>query len=397
MKKIYPLFIACLLPYTLSAEENYKITYKLSPGAEIVSIKDLDTGSLKEGAILISPENGGSISKVISKQGEAFKTRPAAMEEAFESLDAVYSGGLKPGDVKKTEYYYEGLSLDGSKGDGKEFNLKLDNVVLYDYDGDPATLDDRIVADGDMNFLLGLDWDIKIDMNSIRELNFANNIDQKSVFDVLLSTPIRIPLPFKKEFKLMEYEFAPVIVGPVVFTTIVTVSAGFNVGVAGKVKVNINQKLSGRYGTRYLNGRWSGISETKEKSFKGFLSFLGADGWMKAYAGPQIKLNFYNTAGPYVEGFGYLKAKAYTTSFKPLTINWNLYGGLEANAGVSVKIFSFGMRDFEKTIATYETVIATGTFGGNTAREMAVPPLKLDEESMGSLTREILSRFGSGR
>ena len=397
MKKIYPLFIACLLPYTLSAEENYKITYKLSPGAEIVSIKDLDTGSLKEGAILISPENGGSISKVISKQGEAFKTRPAAMEEAFESLDAVYSGGLKPGDVKKTEYYYEGLSLDGSKGDGKEFNLKLDNVVLYDYDGDPATLDDRIVADGDMNFLLGLDWDIKIDMNSIRELNFANNIDQKSVFDVLLSTPIRIPLPFKKEFKLMEYEFAPVIVGPVVFTPIVTVSAGFNVGVAGKVKVNINQKLSGRYGTRYLNGRWSGISETKEKSFKGLLSFMGADGWIKGYAGPKIKLNFYNTAGPYAEGFGYVRSKAYLTSYKPMIINWNLYGGLEANAGVSVKIFSLGMKDFEKTIATYEHLISSGTFGGNTPREMAVPPLELDEESAGLLTQELISSFGPGR
>lgn len=397
MKKTCPLFIACLLPFTLSAEENHKINYKLSPGAEIVSLKDLDTGNLKEGAILISLENGGSLSKVISKQGEVLKTRPAAMEEAFESLDAVYSGELKPGDVKKTEYYYEGLSLDGSKGDGKEFNLKLDNVVLYDYDGNPATLDDRIVVDGGLNFLLGLDWDIKIDMNSIRELNFVSNIDQKSEFDVKLSTPVRIPLPFKKEFKLMEYAFAPVIVGPVVFTPIVTVSAGFNVGVAGKVTVNLNHKLSGRYGTRYLNGYWRGISETKEKSFKGFLSFLGADGWIKGHAGPQIKLNFYNTAGPYVEGFGYLKTKAYTTSFNPLIINWDLYGGLEANAGVSVKIFSFGMKDFEKTIATYEQVIATGTFGGNAPVEMAVPPLEFNGESAGLLTPELISSFGSGR
>lgn len=397
MKKIYPLFIACLLPFSLSAEENHRIDYKLSPGAEIVSLNLLDAGNLKEGAILISLENGGSISKVISKQGAALETRPASMEEAFESLDAVYSGELKPGEVKKTDYFYGGLSLDGSKGDGKEFNLKLDKVVLYDYDGDPATKDDRIVADGDMNFLLGLDWDIKIDRNSIKELTFANKVDQKSVFDVLLSTPIRIPLPFKKEFKLVEYEFAPVIIGPVVFTPIVTVSAGFDVGVAGKVKVNINQKLSGRYGTHYLDGRWNGISETKEKSFKGFLSFLGADGWLKGYAGPKIKLNFYNTAGPYVEGFGYLKAKAATASFHPLMINWGLYGGLEANAGVSVKIFSFGMKDFKKTIATYEHLIGSGTFGGNTAREIAVPSPEFDEEAVSLLRRELDASFGYGR
>lgn len=397
MKKIYPLFIACFLPLTLSAGENDRISYKLSPGAEIVSLNGLGAGNPKEGAILISLENGGSISRVISRQGQPLKTQPASMEEAFESLDAVYSGELKPGDVKNAEYYYEGLSLDASKGNGKEFNLKLDNVVLYDYDGNPATRDDRIVADGGMNFLLGTDWYIKIDGNSISELNFANNIAQKSVFDVLLSTPIRIPLPFRKEFKLMQYKFAPVIIGPVVFTPIVTVSAGFNVGVAGKVKVNINQNLSGRYGLRYLNGYWSGISETKEKSFKGFLSFLGADGWLKGYAGPQVKLNFYNTVGPYIEGFGYMKTKAYTASLKPLIINWGLYGGLEANAGVSVKIFSFGMRDFEKTIATYEREIATGTFGGHKSGEMAAPLPESGEAGVRLLTPEIISRFTSGR
>ncbi len=397
MKKLYTLFIACLLPFSLSAEENHRIDYKLSPGAEIVSSNFLDTGNLKEGAILISLENGGSISKVVSRQGEALKTRPASMEEAFESLDASYKGELKPGDLKKAEYFYKGLSLDGSKGEGKEFNLKLDNVVLYDYDGNPATTDDRIAVDGGMNFLLGLDWNIKIDGNSISELNFANKIDQKSVFDVLLSTPIRIPLPFKKEFKLMEYEFAPVIVGPVVFTPIVTVSAGFDVGVAGKVKVNINQKLSGRYGTRYAYGSWSGISETNEKSFKGFLTFMGADGWLKGYAGPKIKLDFYNTAGPYVEGFGYLKSKAALVSFKPPVMNWGLYGGLEANAGVSVKIFSFGMKDFKKTIATYEHLIVSGTFGGDAPREIAVPALEFDEESVGPLRRELISGFGPGR
>lgn len=397
MKNIYPFFMACLLPFTLSAGENSKIDYKLSPGARIVSLEDLNAGGLKEGDVLISLENGGSILKVLSRQGEPIETRPASMEEAFESLNAVYSGGLEPGDINQAEYYYKGLSLDRSKGAVKEFNLKLDNVVLYDYDGNAATLDDRIVVYGNMNFLLGLDWDIKIDRNSIRELNFVNSIDQQSGFDVKLSTPVRIPLPFKKEFKLLQYQFAPVIVGPVVFTPIVTVSAGFSVGVAGKVTVNFSHKLSGSYGTHYLNGYWRGISETREKSFKGFLSFLGADGWIKGYAGPQIKLNFYNTAGPYIEGFGYFKTKAYTTSFKPLIINWGLYGGLEANAGVSVKIFSFGMRDFEKTIATYEREIATGTFGGNNPKEMAGPPLEFSEVSIGLLSPEIISRFTSGR
>ena len=397
MKKISLFFAACLLPFTLSAEENHRISYKLSPGAEIVSLNSLAAGNPKEGAILISLEDGGSISKVISRQGEALETRPASMEEAFESLDAVYNGELNPGEVKKTGYSYEGISLDASRGNGKEFDLKLDKVALYDYDGNPATLDDRIVVDGDMNFLLGLDWNIKIDGNSIKELTFTNRIDQKSVFDVLLSTPIRIPLPFKKEFKLAELEFAPVIIGPVVFTPIVTISAGFDVGVAGKVKVNLNQKLSGRYGTHYLNGSWSGISETNERSFKGLLTFMGADGWMKGYAGPKIKLNFYNTAGPYVEGFGYLKSKAAMASFKPPVINWGLYGGLEANAGVSLKIFSFGMKDFKKTIATYEKLITSGTFGGDAAREIAVSPLEFDEENAAPLRRELLSSFGPGR
>jgi len=353
---------------------DFDISYKLSPNAKIISsIKDVTPKDFKEGDIIISLEDGGKILKIVSLKNGEVNTEPSTIEEAFEILDVKYCGELKPQDIKKANYYYEGLKLLSDRNP-KDFKIKLDNLVLYDYDGNQTTEDDRISVDGIIDILSDVEWNINVNSNSIKELKFVNNIDQKSDFKINISTPVRIPLPFSKEFKLVDYEFSPVVVGPVVFTPVISIVAGFSIGVAGKVMVNINHNISAKYGTHYINGEWKGISEVKDKSFKGFLSFIGADGWLKGYIGSRFKLDFYNTVGPYTECFGFLKAKADMVSYKPIKINWGLYGGVEANIGVSVKIFSLGMKDFEKNIYEHEVLINSGSFNFGKEKSIKISP-----------------------
>ncbi|MEF3279552.1 MAG: hypothetical protein K6357_01090 [Elusimicrobiota bacterium] len=389
--RILGLFI---FVFSTSLFADYKVNYKLNPSAKIIPDSNLNykKDELKEGDILIFLEDGGKIFKVVDTKGKEYKTEPATIEEAFEFLDISYSGDLKPSDIKKANYYFNGIGIVQSKSD-KVFNIKLDNVILFDYDGNSSTKDDVITADGFINIFSNIDWKIDIEESSIKEIKFVNSVDQKSDFKINISTPIRIPVPFSKEFKLIEYEFNPVIIGPVVFTPILSVYAGFNVGVAGKIMININQKISGKYGAHYINGKWSGLTEVNDKSFKGFLSFIGADGWLKGYAGPKLKLNFYNTAAPYIEGFGYLKTQADLTSYKPFIVDWKLFGGVESNLGVSVKIFSLGMKDFEKKIWGWESLINQGTIGSKLPKDISVENINIEDENYESLNKKLVITF----
>jgi hypothetical protein len=366
------IFLLFLVYGNFLNSSDFNISYKLGSNTKIISsVKDINPKDFKEGDIIVSLDDGGKISKIVSIKNEEINLEPATIEEAFEKLYVRYFQELDTKNLKTINYYYNGVKNIYDRN-SKIFKIKLDNVVLYDYDGDDKTKDDRITADGVIDLFSDIEWKINVDEHSIKELKFINGVNQKSDFKIKISTPVRITIPFSKEFVLADYEFMPVTIGPVVFTPIISLIAGFNVGVAGKVMVNISQSISAKYGAHYINGEWKGITNVNDKSFKGFLNFIGADGWLKGYIGPKLKLNFYNTFGPYIEGFGFLKAKADMLSYKSVKINWGLYGGVEGNVGVSVKIFSFGMKDFEKNIYSHEILINQGSFNFSKERLIKV-------------------------
>lgn len=362
----------CLVLFSYSVKSDVYVDYKLGKNTKIVN-NDFKFSDLDDGDILIYTDNGGKILKVISTKNGEIKTTDATMEEAFEYLEVKYSNTLKESDIKSVKYNYD------FNKNNKDFKLNLNNLVVYDYDNNSNTKDDRIILDGVFNFIPGINWNIKIEDHRIKELFFEGGVDEKSDFKITISTPLRIPIPFSKEFELCEYEFNHVIVGPVVFTPIIKVVAAFNVGVAGKVMININQKVKAKYNAFY-DGNWKSNAEVLDKSFNGGISFIGADGWLKVYTGPRFKLNFYSRVGPYLEGFGYLKTTAKTNTLKPLSIKWDFYGGFEANCGISVNLFSWFMKDFEKNIIDKSYLIKSGCFGCEN-KNILVKPVELETDN----------------
>lgn len=341
--------------------------YKLSNNVIIIDNKNFDI--TQEGIFIFLYENGKIIRAV--KENNELLIRNASMEEAFEELDINYKYNIKPKDIKYENYLLKGVSLEKNEN---KFKLIFNNFELIDYDSDYNTSDDKILLNGYLEFSIDGNWKIEIEKNSLKRLDFSNSFEQKGNFDVIFSTPIRIPLPFSKEFVIAEYEFNPVVVGPVVFTPVVSIVVGFNVGIAGSVKVNLKNSMKGFYNISYRGGRWYSDGNLDKKEQNGYLSFVGADGWINGYIGPKLKIKFYDVVGPYVEGFGFIKANAETESVKPLSFKWRLYGGFDLNAGVSVKIFSFGIKDFEKNIYKYEKEIVSGSY----PKKNSVDNLELD-------------------
>lgn len=379
MKEFF-LFLFCFSPVIAFCEGYSRIDYRFSSKTKIMpqecEVVDnhvrcsklvFEKIRINDGDIIISTKEGGFLGRAIrvhrSFDDYYIETERTTMEEAFESLNVSYRGKLEPNDVRNIDSFYPEIKV-VNRNNEKRFTINLSDFVLYDYDGDLSTKDDRIVLNGFVSFTPDVECDININQNSIKELKFIVTFDKNADFDLKLTTPIKIPLPFSKEFTLVKYEFNPIVIGPVVFTPIALVVAGVNIGITGDVIVNLKSSISVKYGMSYINGRWYEISDVRDKSFNGSLSFIGANGFLKGYIGPVFKFRFYNRIGPYIKGDGYLKANADLINLNPKTIKWELKGGLEGKVGVNVKIFSWFVKDFEKDIACYEVVIDSGEMSG---------------------------------
>lgn len=344
---------------------NLFADYKLSKNARIINSRDFE---INEGDIIVNVFEDGELLKVVRRDDQLYLEK-ASMEEAFEYLNVSYSYTLDPEDVKNELFSLKGVSLEKKEN---KFRLVFNNFELLDYDLDSNTKDDKILVNGYVEFSIDGSWDIRIEKNLLKELNFFNSFDQKSDIEILFSTPIRVSIPFSKDFLIAEYELSPIDVGPVVFRPVVSFVAGFNVGIAGSLKVNLKNSFNGFYKIDFVNGRWSYGGNLHKKEQNGYLSFVGADGWIKAYIGPKVKIKFYDVLGPYMESFGFVKSEVKTVTLKPLTMKWSLYGGFDLNAGVSAKIFSFALKDFERNIYRYEKEIITGNYP---IRDFFIPDL----------------------
>jgi len=412
-KLIYLLLIVFLAFANNNYADSSSISYKLGPytklltpdykllaieGDEYIYEFPDKAMEIKEGDIIISTQDNGDIRKIISVKKYHdkyyFKTRQASIEEAFEYLDLSYKNLLKPAEIKNQDGI-KGVHLINSNDSSNEFNLKLDNVVLADFDGNPNTTQDRIIVNGLMKFTSEIDFLIKNENYSLKELKFIENINKISDFELKISSSfnLNIPIPFTKSIKLAEWTFAPITIGPVVFTPIISVVVGIKATATGHLKINTSQKISYSGGLHYLNGRWTPISILSDKSFLGNVSFLGADANLKTYLGPQLKLNFYNMAGPYINGFGYLKLTGILLNPKPYVVDWALRCGLEANAGVSIKIFSFFKRDFNKNLIDYSILISHGNIGREVPKNINVQDISLNDSEIKLLNPEIISNF----
>ena len=313
---------------------------------------------IKAGDIIVSTRGEGFLRRVTSVNlsgGEYLvQTTASTMEEAFESVDVEFTKTLTPNDLSTSTAakMLKGVSIHPAGVPGK-FYVKLDNVILYDIDGDQNTKGDQIVANGEISFTVGINPKIVIRWFDLKELKFIKTIDESAT----LTLDSMVGISLQKEVAIATFYFAPIPAGPIIFVPEISVVVGGVAQVGLKTSAGITQQASYSAGISYSNGVWSPVSQFSS-DFQFSAPSISFEGDIKCYTGPKLALKIYGVLGPYLSADGYLKL---STVLSGSNIDWTLYGGLEGLGGVEMTILSFIKVGYSATLLDYQIIIASGT------------------------------------
>ena len=279
-------------------------------------------------------------------------TDQATLDEAIESGEVHVRQALTPDQIQEGTQM-RGVNLAASQLED-EFYYKLENVVLYDEDGDADTKDDQIKANGSIRLEPGFDFYMQVRWFKLQELSFVATAEEKAKIEIASRL---LGAECKKKKQIAKHVFAPITVAagpfPVVLVPVLTV----NVGVDGSVEVGLStgvrQEATLRAGLRYADDTWGPVTHFSNE-FHYDPPALSASLDVKEYAGTELALKLYGVTGPYAGVSAYLKLEADTAK----TPWWELYGGLEMPVGVKIEVLSHLIAGYEATIIDYRLPLA---------------------------------------
>ncbi len=335
--------------------------------------------SILAGDIIVAGVNdvapNGILRKVtsISNYNKTIYTIQTNLEEAIKSCSVEFSNKLTP-QLIESSILSRGI-LDASLVEGFDFSINLDNVILYDVDGNTSTINDQVIANGNISFNLEFDIYLQIQDFKLTKLKFENKINEAVNLELIgeCSMP-----DINKTIKIAEYNFTPFVAAwipttppfPIVLAPELEVNVNFEGNLSSTIIISVNQNAELTSGLLYENGNWSPISDFSN-NFQFNEPQLTANAFAKVSGGPRLNLLLYGVAGPYAEINGYAKIEADVNKYPW----WSLYGGLEAKLGVNVQVLGHTIADYNKTVIDFEKVLAEA--GGDF--------LQMEENSKGEI------------
>lgn len=352
--------------------ENADITYTMAPNTIVVTADDaagvdfvdLETGdiflrsnstvgsSVEVGKVLafsITDETPNGLLRKVTAVNQIdagltmVETEQATLLEAFDELDLTLEQPLHFEGLANYQSALNGVAIQQSAlavsgSISKDFEINFDQTVLFDLDGDKSTTYDRVVADGEIQFSLGLALEVKTNYLSLKRLKVGVAVEEDSNLVVHTTLP---SLNFEKEIVVAELFFPPISIGPVVVTVTLELVLGANGELKAQVSSSVTHSMQASVGTVLQNGSWSPYSDySSEWNFQP--PTLSASARLKAYLGPRVNLMIYGAAGPYAMATGYLELAADISK----TPWWQLFVGLEAFVGIRGEILGIELMDF---------------------------------------------------
>ncbi|MFC1553371.1 fibrobacter succinogenes major paralogous domain-containing protein [candidate division KSB1 bacterium] len=283
----------------------------------------------------------GLLRKVASKttQGDqiTITTTKANMEEVFEKASINAEKRLTVADIstESMNSLQKGVSIDLNKSSVDGIYIAIDNIVLYDVDGDlVTTTNDQIRASGGLTIDPSFEFDIEIDDNKLQELSFVNTVVETAELKIYLGDQFT---SIQKEYDVATLWFDPYVIWigwvPIVIVPKLALTVGIEGSTSAQLTAGVTQNATLKSGLDYSNGSWDAISDFS-KEFTYVTPSISGDCNIKAYTGPQFNLMLYGVAGPYVDLNGYLEFDA-DVDQSPW---WELYGGAEVGVGIEVDI-----------------------------------------------------------
>lgn len=266
-------------------------------------------------------------------------TSNATLEDVFQTASFSYQKTLTMDDLQGTPLLKKGVSVKRSQGDG--FYVSIEDIKLYDLDGDPMTEEDQIKADGSIEINPSFQFNLEIDNFKLQEVRFVSTTTETAELEITCG----ISISYEPEYRLAEFKFSPITIWvgwvPIVIYPILGIDVGADVSATVGFKTGVTQTATLEAGLEFKNNSWNQISNFS-KSFDFIPPELTNSVSVKGYTGPQLNLLLYGIAGPYAELNGYLELSAdiFQTPW------WELYGGAEVGVGVEVQFLGREIVDY---------------------------------------------------
>jgi len=335
-----------VIPATTKVLDSGTIAKLASTSADMSTLnfseKSSQLATVKPGDVIASgitektPQ--GMLRKVTGLQQKSdgtttMMTAPAALEEAVQEGEFSMSRKLGPADVVSPGTTAKVGKTAAAEVNPGSFDISIDKV-LYDADGNSSTSGDQITATGSIRLDPTIELSGKIKDFKLEQFSFS----VKGVEASEITVNAAVPVPdLNKRFLIKELDLGTQTMWIGYFPVVVNINLAVYVGIKGDVSLGVSagatQKATFTTGVKYENSAWSPVKEFNNE-YGVIQPQLSAAASVRCYAGPELSLKFYGVAGPYANINGYLLLEA-----SPLnTPWWELWCGIEANAGAKVEI-----------------------------------------------------------
>lgn len=279
------------------------------------------------------------------------ETVNAKLEEAFDQIQLNFSEPVKVSDLVSSKALVDGITfVPGAKDFSFPYNL---NVTI--------PLDDgvEIKVTGEIEFTLGYDFSVSVGyFSGLTSLKMGGHGDVDATIELEItggfSVDKKIEL-YEQNFALISFMTGPV---PVWMTPSVAIvlelEAGGGASITTSVSANATLDAGVKY-NKYGSPQWS-TYESHGLSFGYEPPSLSVGLNASAAAGPQLELNLYSVAGPFIFAAGYLALDADILD-DPW---WTLTGGFKVDAGVEFEVLSYEL-EWGTTVFDYSVILAQAT------------------------------------
>ena len=322
---------------------------------------ELNPGDVMVGDVSTVAPNGflRKVTNVTSSGGQVVvTTEVATLEDAIEQGAVHVSKRLTPADIQST-IMSPGVSLVRSNSAELEdsFFFELNDVVLYDEDGNPGTTDDQLKANGSLEFAPDFGFDLVIRQWQLQELEYIFNIEGTTELEFLIEAEVASVEAFY-EIAHLHLGTITVFVGPmpIVFLIEMPVYLRGDGSLSVGVTTSVTQQADLSAGLRYENGNWNPIANLNN-SFTFDPPRLSASLDFKGYVDPQLSLMLYGVTGPFAAVNPYLNLKADVFD-DPW---WELYAGIDVIVGVKVEVLGHSLGDHTEMVIGYQILLAQAT------------------------------------
>lgn len=305
--------------------------------------------SLRVGNIIISGITPmtpcGFLRKIDAINGLEIETSEATFEDAFKELHVNFSTILKPENLIAQPTSSKGVSYNPNKSIDNSFSFDI-NKVIYENN------ENKVLLTGEIEFSSSLNFNVDIFSFELTKLKFVNKIQANNRLSISATSEF---YGVDETYEIAKMHFIPIAVGPLVICPIITLDINGKATAEMAIAAEVSQSVTLEAGFEYNNGNWDSLSNI-DINFPAFNApEILANASLEASVTPQINLLIYGVTAPYVEPTLYGR-DTITLSGDPW---WKIEGGVEAGAGVELRIMSRRIADYHNpSVINHNAVIA---------------------------------------